>query len=132
MRAALARSRASPVGSGWMLLLLLGLVGGSKCFSQQPAAQSYSTASSPDEQGHCKEDFGGVETFKKAQRDGLAQGVRWALIGVWIPIVVAIIVAIILLYTPRDIPSAKPFNKQRERKKKSDLPPPTSEPFRFW
>src|SRR5262245_48122069 len=97
MRAA-GLARASPFFGGWMLVLVLGELWEARCFAQQPRAEPDIPAVE-HEQSEAKEDFGGANKLRQAQREGLAEGVRWAILGVFIPLVVAIIVALILLYT---------------------------------
>jgi hypothetical protein len=70
-----------------------------------------------------KDGFAEIEEFKRKQREGLAKGAEWLLIGIWVPIVVGVLVFFILYMTPTEIPSARPFDKTRDRKKAPEPPP---------
>lgn len=71
-----------------------------------------------------KDGFADIEAFQRAKRDALAQGVEWLLIGIWVPLIVGALVFFILYFVPKEIPSARPFDKTRDRKKPAE-PPPT-------
>jgi hypothetical protein len=66
-----------------------------------------------------------VEVFRQDQRKRLAEGVEWAKLGVIIPLIVAFFVALILFFTPRELFTIRPFDKNRDRKRQVDPPEDT-------
>ena len=67
--------------------------------------------------------FADIEEFQRGQREALAKGAEWLVIGIWVPIAVGALVFFILYIIPKDIPSARPFDKTRDRKKPAEPPP---------
>ena len=63
-----------------------------------------------------------IELLRCAYRDALKEVWRFSLIGVLISLGCMAIVAFVLIYQPREIPSAKPFDPARERRRPRNLP----------
>jgi hypothetical protein len=65
------------------------------------------------------------EVFRQDQRKRLVESVGWVKYGVYIPLVVALIVAIVLFITPKEIFTIRPFDKNRDRKQPVETPEST-------
>jgi hypothetical protein len=58
-----------------------------------------------------------IRTYRQGYSDGLAGAARFAMVGAVSFIVSIIIVSYLMLYTPKKIPQAKPFDPEVDRKK---------------
>ena len=62
-----------------------------------------------------------IELLRCAYRDAFKEIWRFSLIGGVISLLCMAIVAYVLIYQPREIPSAKPFDPEKERRRPKNL-----------
>ena len=99
-------------------------------FLQSAYGQLRTSAQAPrapvvEEENSEREKVDEAEVFRQDQRKRLAEGVEWAKFGVFIPLVVALIVAIVLFITPKELFTIRPFDKNRDRKRQVETPEDT-------
>lgn len=111
-----SRSRPMKAAVLWLLLLFSA---GSGCNSPtstvptSPPGTADRDDSNERESGLPKES----RELRERQRKALAEGARWILVGVFVPMIVGAIVFIILFLTPTSIPSSRPFDPKRDRRR---------------
>ena len=92
---------------------------------QPPPGSAVPTApvvEADDEPPERDRDIEAIVRVRRMQRSALAEGARWSLYLVWTPIIVGALVFILLYFTPSHLPSVRPFDKTRDRKKQSGNP----------
>lgn len=117
--------RGPPVllGAAFLSLFLLHSADGG--LRAAPAKPPSPAAPVAEEESTEKEKIDEVEVFRQDQRKRLAEGVEWAKLGVFIPLVVAFIVALVLFITPKELFTIRPFDKNRDRKRQVETPEDT-------